>query len=208
MQSQTRRLEAARSRYGLTIKRHYELLALLTSRPEGMILDRPAVEAYRRLVDMALTDGRIQIQEEKQLAEARARGGITPGEHYAVIAEVLQTTAHPESPMYERGNNRADILWSSARHARIAQWKRAREEEEAEQKPIDTAAVLTAPLKLLVTQIMKEVRIPRGRADSLAAAITEEKEDDFVKQLTESTDKRHSALVSVAPVLCRMRGIV
>ena len=55
---------------------------------------------------------------------------------------------------------------------------------------------------------LHEVGVAGASAYSLAAAITEEKEDDFVKQLTESTDKRHSALVGVAPVLCRMRGIV
>jgi hypothetical protein len=82
-------LESARAKHGISLRRHYELLALITG--NGTYGNRPGIAEYIELLEMALADGWLSWGEDQRLSEARRRFGITPTEHYSIMAEVVES---------------------------------------------------------------------------------------------------------------------
>ena len=62
-------LEQARNKHGITLRRHYELLALVAG--NGSYGSRREGEAYRELLEMAMADGWLSWGEDQRLTEAR-----------------------------------------------------------------------------------------------------------------------------------------
>jgi hypothetical protein len=86
--SEAAQLESARARHCISLHRHYELLALITG--NGSYGNRAGIDEYMELLEMALADGWLSWGEDQRLAEARLRYKISPAEHYAMMAEVVE----------------------------------------------------------------------------------------------------------------------
>jgi Ca2+-binding EF-hand superfamily protein len=93
--SEAVQLESARAKHGITLRRHYELLALITG--NGGYEGRQGIAEYMELLEMALADGWLSWGEDQRLAEARRRFSITPAEHYAMMAEVVESKGRAPS---------------------------------------------------------------------------------------------------------------
>jgi uncharacterized tellurite resistance protein B-like protein len=87
--SEAVQLEGARGRHGISLRRHYELLALITG--NGSFSHRPGTAEYTELLGMALVDGWLSWGEDQRLAEARRMYDISPAEHYTMMAEVVES---------------------------------------------------------------------------------------------------------------------
>jgi hypothetical protein len=96
-------LEGARAKHGITLQRHYELLATLTGLPSNAsghnVQDHQlGLQAYNALLQVALYDGWLSWGEDLRLEEARRKYGVTWAEHYTLMAQVVGSgSAHIDS---------------------------------------------------------------------------------------------------------------